>query len=197
MQTDFYFIEALRHDIEDKFDYSFKSATDFDKLERIIKEHSKDTLNASTLKRVWGYSKSSSKPRRTTLTILARIIGFRDWESYVENKRKEIRTESGFIPNTIIDVPRLVSGDIICFKWNPDRRITLRFQGNELFEVLEQENSSLKAGDTFRSLHIREGYPIYCKDVMRASENLGDYIAGEEHGIRDVKLIEKKSGQEE
>ena len=192
METDNYFIEVLKRDIEDKFDYSFKSATDFDKLERIIKEHSADTLNASTLKRVWGYSKSTSRPRRTTLTILARVLGFRDWESYVAKKRYENRTESGFIPNTIVNVSELIEGDTISFEWNPDRSIRLRFLGNEGFEVLEQENSSLRAGDRFRSLHIREGYPIYCKDVIRASENLGDYIAGEENGIHGLKYIRVK-----
>lgn len=56
-----------------------------------------------------------------------------------------------------------------------------------MFEVLEQENSSLRAGDQFRILYIREGYPIYCKDVIRDDRNLGDYIAGEETGIHDLK----------
>lgn len=186
MDSDKYYIECLIRDIEDKFDHSFKSATDFDKLERLIKKNSDDTLNASTLKRIWGYSKSKSKPRRTTLTVLAKILDYRDWEVYVEKKRTENRTESGFIRNTIVNISELTEGDVITFRWKPDRFIRLCYHGTEMFVVKEQENSSLRPGDTFRTLVIREGYPIYCKDVTRNSENLGDYIAGEETGIQDL-----------
>lgn len=182
------FIESLKQDIEDKFNHSFKSATDFDKLETLIKSHSCDTLNASTLKRIWGYSKTDSKPRRTTLTVLAKVLGYRDWESYVNKKRSEKRIESGFISDAIVNISVLKPGDIISFKWNPDRFISLLCRGEENFEVIEQENSSLVVGDTFRVLFIREGYPIYCKDVIRDSVNLGDYIAGEETGIHDLKF---------
>lgn len=187
MDTDRYYIECLIRDIEDKFDCSFKSASDFDTLERLVKNNSKDTLNASTLKRIWGYSKTSSKPRRTTLTVLAKILGNRDWETYVEKKSIENRTESGFIRNTIVNVSELHQNDIISMEWRPDRKLTLRFLGNEKFEVTSHLNTSLQNGDTFRSLAIREGYPLYCKDVIRQCENLGDYIAGEENGIFNLK----------
>ncbi len=191
MDTDRYYIECLIRDIEDKFDCSFRSASDFDTLEQLVKTNSRDTLNASTLKRIWGYSKTDSKPRRTTLTILAKILGNRDWESYIEKKRIENRTESGFIRNTIVNVSELNEGDIITIKWKPDRTLTIRYLCQEKFQVIQQENSSLKVGDTFRALAIREGYPIYCKDVIRNSENLGDYIAGEENGIQILSLALK------
>lgn len=187
MDTDRKYIETLKQDIEDKFNHSFKSATDFDKLESLVINHSNDRLNASTLKRIWGYSKTHSKPRRTTLTVLANVLGYRDWESYVEKKKNEKRIESGFITNSVVDISKLVSGDLISFRWNPGRVITLRCRGKEIFEVIEQENSSLRIGDYFRIPYIREGYPIYCKDVIRDSENLGDYIAGEETGIHALK----------
>lgn len=188
MDTDRFYIECLIRDIEDKFDCSFKSSSDFDNLENLVKKNSNYTLNASTLKRIWGYSKTESKPRRTTLTILAKILGNRDWEGYVERKRKENRTESGFIRNTIVNISELQPGDTVSMKWNPNRSMTLRYLGCEKFEVFEQENSSLRVGDTFRSLAIRDGYPIYCKDVVRNNENLGDYIAGEENGIFSLHL---------
>ncbi len=186
MDTDKYYIESLKRDIEDKFNHSFRSSTDFDKLERLVKTNSNDTLNASTLKRIWGYSKTESKPRRTTLTVLANVLGYRDWENYVEKKKMECRTESGFIPNTIVNISELVAGDIISFRWNPDREIIIRYLEGGDFEVIKQNNSSLRSGDIFRIIYVREGYPIYCKDVMRDSKNLGDYIAGEETGIYNL-----------
>ena len=192
MKQDCY-IESLRRDIEDKFNHSFKSASDFDRLEALIKNHSDshDTLNASTLKRIWGYSKSSSAPRRTTLTILAKVLGSRDWESYVEKKKVDEQIESGFIQNRVVNISDIVPGDTISFKWNPDRTILLRCIDNELFEVAKQENSSLRPGDRFRILYIREGYPLYCKNVIRNQSNLGDYIAGEKTGILDLKYQPK------
>lgn len=189
------YIEALKRDIEDKFNHSFRSATDFDKLERLVRQNSNESLNASTLKRIWGYSKTQSKPRRTTLTVLANVLGFRDWESYVESqKQSECRVESGFIPNTVMNVSELTAGATISFRWNPNRRMTLRCRGKENFEVVEQENSSLRVGDTFRLTHIREGHPIYCKDVMRDARNLGDYIAGEYTGIHALQYSAEDGG---
>lgn len=186
------YIESIKRDIEDKFNHSFKSATDFDRLETLIKNNSTDTLNASTLKRIWGYSKTDSKPRRTTLTVLAKVLGFRDWESYVEKKRAEQRIESGFISNSIVNVSDLIPGDRVCFTWNPNRSIALRCVGKETFEVIKQENSSLRVGDIFRILYLQEGYPIYCKDVRRDNISLGDYVAGEETGIRELQFQSNK-----
>lgn len=184
---DRYYIKCLIRDIEDKFDRTFKSATDFDRLEQMIVRMSNESINASTLKRIWGYTKTTGKPRRSTLTILARTLGVRDWEEYKAIKGQ--RTESGFISHTVLNVGELTEGDIISFRWLPDRCITLSFLGNDSFEVKEQENSSLREGDIFRTLSIREGYPIYCTDVIRNQEKLGDYIAGEEHGIRGLKHL--------
>ncbi len=184
-----YYIEELKRDIEDRFNHSFRSATDFDKLESLVKQHSVDTLNASTLKRIWGYSKTDSKPRRTTLTILANVLGFRDWESYVENKKMSNRLESGFTPNSTISISDLKEGDMISLRWKPNRRIMLQCRDKGLFEVVGQDNSSLRVGDTFRVFYIREGQPLYCKDVLRNSKNLGDYIAGEITGIHDLKIL--------
>ncbi len=181
------YIEALKRDIEDKFNHSFRSATDFDKLERLVSQNADETLNASTLKRIWGYSKTLSKPRRTTLTVLANVLGFRDWETYIKKKMMdECTVESGFIPNTILNISDLRAGDTLTLRWKPDRRITLHCRSKEMFEVMEQENSSLREGDTFRLTHIREGHPMYCKDVMRDGRNMGDYIAGETSGIYDL-----------
>lgn len=184
-------IDSLKQDIEDKFNHSFRSASDFDKLAFLIKSHSGDTLNPSTLKRIWGYSKTDSQPRRTTLTVLAKVLGYRDWESYVDKKKCDKRIESGFISDSNVDISILQRGDIISFKWNPNRCISLLCRGKESFDVIEQENSSLSVGDTFRISYIHEGYPIYCKDVIRDGVNLGDYIAGEKTGIHDLKVESK------
>lgn len=181
------YIERLRRDIEDKFNYSFRSASDFDTLARFITENARESLNTSTLKRIWGYSKTDSTPRRTTLTILANVLGFRDWESYVEKIKSENSVESGFKNETVIDLSNLQPGDTVSLKWNPDRSIVLRCGDEEIFEVIEQRNSSLRAGDILRILYIREGYPVYCKDVIREGKKLGDYVAGEITGIFDLK----------
>lgn len=181
-----FYIAALRQDIEDKFNHSFRSATDFDRLETLIKQNSNDTLNASTLKRIWGYSKSKSEPRRTTLTVLANVLGYRDWESYVESKKTGIIIESGFSSNSTVNVSDMKTGDTLSLRWNPDRQLILRCREKEIFEVIQQVNSSLRVGDTFRLLFLREGHPLYCKDVIRDAQNLGDYIAGESTGIYDL-----------
>lgn len=186
--TDKYYIDCLIQDIEQKFGRTFRSATDFDRLERIISQNSDDRLNASTLKRIWGYSQRRCIPRRSTLTILARLLDCIDWEEYVRRVDIRRRIESGFIPTSSVSVSDLNVGDRISFRWSPDRKTTLRYLGGNTFSVEEQENSSLRPGDTLTTQTISEGQPFYCTDVARSGIIIGDYIAGEEHGIHTLRL---------
>lgn len=178
------YIEYLKHDIEEKFGRTFKSPTDFNKLESLIADSSGTRLNSSTLKRLWGYVKTSSEPRLSTLTILARILGFIDWDEYVENLMRMSRVESGFISVCSINAEKLEPGDIVTLQWNPDRTLKLKSLGDTRFVVLEQQNSKLQAGDTFRTLFFREGIPLYCTSLQKEGvDDTLEYVAGEVNGI--------------
>ena len=56
--------------------------------------------------------------------------------------------------------------------------------GDARFRVREQKNSKLLAGDTFRTLFLREAAPLYCSLLQREGiDEPLDYVAGESSGI--------------
>lgn len=186
--TDRYYIDCLTRDIEHKIGRTFRSATDFDRLESLIAEHSPDRLNASTLKRIWGYSTRRCAPRLSTLTILARILGYIDWDEYVGSIDAARCIESGFISTSTVSTSDLSEGDLVSFRWNPDRKVVLRYLGRNTFRVEQHHNSSIHTGDELQAEQICEGAPFYCTDVTRHGKHLGHYIAGEETGIQALRL---------
>lgn len=75
-------IEALREAIERTVGKKIQTPKDFDFLSQLIEERCGEHMSVSTLKRVWGYVTSNSLPRRSTLNILAQLIGKQDWDDF-------------------------------------------------------------------------------------------------------------------
>ena len=73
-------IFLLKKEVENKMGFSLKAPTNFDALiSRVLKETG-ETLSISTIKRLWGYVSQSSTPRLSTLSILSRFVGYRDFD---------------------------------------------------------------------------------------------------------------------
>lgn len=62
---------------------------DFEKLSEIILEETGVRLSVTTLKRVWGKVKYTSKPTSTTLDTLAAFNGFQSWREYAHREAAE------------------------------------------------------------------------------------------------------------
>lgn len=75
-------IDALREAIETTVGKRIQTPKDFDFLSQLIEERCGEHMSVSTLKRVWGYVDSNSMPRRSTLNILAQLIGKKDWDDF-------------------------------------------------------------------------------------------------------------------
>jgi len=88
-------------------------------------------------------------------------------DAYVVDLMRHNRIESGFITANYLNVADFHPGDIVNFTWNPDREAALKYLGEYRFEVLDQRNSKLMAGDVFKLMFLREGAPVYCTDLRR------------------------------
>ncbi|MDE6017905.1 MAG: hypothetical protein K2G85_03725, partial [Muribaculaceae bacterium] len=82
MNFDQYRLRKLKQAVEETFGRTPGSPSDFDTLSYQILSYTNDKLGVSTLKRFWGYVKSTHIPTRTTLSVLARYAGYRDWDSF-------------------------------------------------------------------------------------------------------------------
>lgn len=78
-------IEKLKQAIEKKAGRTMRSPVDFDRLSYLIHENIREQISPSTLKRLWGYVSSSHMPRYSSLSTLARYIGYPDWDAFCQH----------------------------------------------------------------------------------------------------------------
>ena len=128
-------IEALKTKIEKTMGREMKTPRDFDFLSARIYGFTKVHLSPTTLKRLWGYlqKEQNHKPQVFTLNTLAKTAGYVDWKAFRQSIDEE--GDSDFIINESLKVSALMPGDRIRLLWNPDRAVTIRFEGmdTELF----------------------------------------------------------------
>ncbi len=82
-------LQQLRGDIEENVGSRIASSKDFEWLAATINDRLHERVSVSTLKRVWGYVNTDSTPRLSTLNLLARFVGYADWQDYCDHRREE------------------------------------------------------------------------------------------------------------
>ena len=77
-------IESLCRAVERKAHRRMRTPKDFDALSTIIFDELHIMVSASTLKRIWGYVKTDSMPRPSSLDPLAQYVGYADWDDFMQ-----------------------------------------------------------------------------------------------------------------
>jgi len=89
METQQQDISALCQALEKKAGRRMHTSKDFENLAAGIFEQTHELVSASTLKRLWGYLAEGVTPRRSTLDILSRYLGFEGWDDFCERQTEE------------------------------------------------------------------------------------------------------------
>ena len=180
----------LREDIRKRAGFQDKtlSPSDFDFLESDIKkELPQAAINAKTLKRFFGYDKTpeSSFVRLYTLDVLSQYVGYESWNAYLEHLQLLEGSGSGDFKGEEINVDDLSFGETLQIAWQPNRKSTLKYLGNQKFEITETENSKWQVGDTFFCRHFISGKPLYVDNLTDKNGVLKSsmYVVGEKNGI--------------
>ena len=94
---------------------------DFDLLRNQIFSRLHIFISATTLKRIWGYLPDDVSPRRSTLDILARYLGYIDYDTFATGvTATDDELSSNPIMSRRIDVEeQLDPGDRIRLTWQP------------------------------------------------------------------------------
>lgn len=183
-------LDNLRDDIRKRAGFQDKtlSPSDFDFLEENIKkELSKTFINAKTLKRFFGYDRTeeSSFIRLYTLDVLSQYVGYESWNAYHEHLQLLEGSGSGDFKGEEINADDLSIGDALQIAWQPNRKSTLKYLGNQKFEITKTENSKWQVGDTFFCKHFISGKPLYVDNLTDKNGVLKSamYVVGEKSGI--------------
>ncbi len=189
MANDNYCIECLKNDIERKVGRSIKSPIDFDYLSNKIKMERNETLSSSTLQRLWNYVATTSKPRVSTLSLLARFLGHSCWDSYVGNLMRTNIIESDYVTTRLIRVHDLQPGDCLRIGWNPNRECDIKYIGDYLFVVLASKNSKLQVGDRFMAMSFSIGNPLIISNLIQNGNAPSEYTAGRKNGLTILEIL--------
>ena len=179
-------IAALRREIETAVNRRLATPKDFDALREMIFSRLHILVSATTLKRIWGYLDDNVCTRRSTLDILARYVGYADFEAF-ENGAA---AEGGELPSNPIMARRidvdeqLQPGDLLRLTWQPGRVCDVEYRGERLFCVVASQNTRLCAGNTFKCSLMIEDEPLYIDSLIADGSAPVAYVCGKRSGIR-------------
>ena len=184
--TDELLTEKLKEYVENVAGFNMCTPKDFDNLAQSVFKETGSLLSSTTLKRLWGYirEKRQQTPRNTTLNILSKYIGYTDFATFGKFQLIDGECESDFLTNNCLHAKSLLKGENIRLMWHPDRVVTIRHDGYEVFSVVESVNSKLSAGDTFRCGLIVEGEPLYLSQLIHEAGEPMSYVCGSEGGVK-------------
>ena len=171
--------------------YEPTTPTGFNDLSRQIRQITGDTLSLSSIKRLWGYIPYDGEFSPTTLNILARYNGMRDWESFRKSLSENTVAddESGFHDSDIIDTNRYRPGDRIELSWNDGKACELECVGQMRFRVLRSENIKLKTSDTVTLHTLCIGQPVYISDIIRGDIHYTAYVGAKKGGLLSIREL--------
>jgi len=181
-------ILILRDMVEKSVSRKIKTPADFQFLTGVIQERCKETLGVTTLKRIWGYVDGYDSTRYSTLSILARCVGFRDWDDFLENHALEGES-SNLVLGVALYASEIPTGTCIRITWAPDRRVLLRHLGKGIFKVVKSENSKLKPDDTFHCTCFIIGEPLYLDSFVRNGNPPSLFVVGNKGGLTNVEHV--------
>ena len=184
-------LQYLLELVEKQYGRKLSTTTDFESLSVIIEKATGELLSSSTLKRLYGYVSLNTVPRKTTLDILSRFIGNRDYETFRISLSNDPQFSSRFFSAKTVTTSELKAGDRLRIGWPANRIVTLNYLGNDLFEVETSVNASLVKGDRFRQVSFMKGYPLYLSRILRDGDYTPAYVAGMNSGLNLIEIVKE------
>lgn len=180
-------LPMLRADIEAALGHALTLPRHFSALSDTVFRRLGVMLSRTTLMRLWGYVDEPVTPRRATLDILSRFLGYDDWHHYLAARplaAAEAESNPLLMARHISVSDDLEPGQRLRLTWHPGRVCVVEYQGGLTFAVVSSERTRLQPGDTFRCALITDGEPLYLTHLLRAGEPPVSYVCGRHHGVR-------------
>ena len=177
-------IVRLRLAVEQTAGRKMRTNRDFELLAKSICEKTKAKISPTTLKRIWGYLDYQSAPRSSTLNVLARFIGYSDYDAFCQASDDGLLPSNPIVGRHINVQQSLVGNDEVTLTWAPDRVCRIRYLGNLQFQVIQSQNTRLQPGDYFQCSLIVEGEPLYLSNLLQNGRMATNYVCGKRGGIR-------------
>lgn len=186
-------LEALVKITNENLGYEPSTPSEFNDLLWHIKKATGDSLSLSSIKRLWGYVKYNGEFSLTTLNILARFNGMKDWESFKKRIEKVVPLtndeDSGFHSDSMVDTGKYRPGEKIALRWNVGKGCVLECVSHMRFKVTKSMNIKLKEGDIVTLHTLCIGHPVYVSDIQRDELHFTSYIGAKKGGLLSIKEL--------
>jgi len=186
-------LKYLLAEVEKHYGRKVLTTTDFEALSVVVEHECGEMISASTLKRLWGYVTNNSVPRVSTLNVLCRYLGIRDFSEFCKKMKESAENDSVYFSTKTVCLSDLLAGTRLRIGWMPDRIVEITLQDSGRFHVDSSMNSRLLEGDEFEASSFMLGYPLFIPMVYRDGEALASYIAGQQHGLTTLEIITIKN----
>lgn len=191
MSVNLQHITLLRQLVEESADHRIETSNDFIFLSGEIRGRLNENLSVSTLKRLWGYVDGYASVRPSTLDILARFVGFPDWETFVSDYCEVEGVQSSHrVVSESLFAKDLNVGDNVEIRWNPNRRLLLNYLGDNMFTITESENAKLKVGDQFLCQRFILNQPLFV-DVLDNEGQTAVFVMGNKGGLTKIAITNR------
>ncbi len=182
-------IHELKKQIEQNLKRKMRTPNDFIFLSGAIWERTNNVMSPTTLKRLWGYLDGADETRYSTLTILSKFLGYNDWDEFIN----QLSTKEGSDPilSPHVNSKDLQIGDYVFVSWEPNRRCSFRYLGNDKFIVETAANSKLKEGDTFLCSLFILGEPLYLTELIQGKNPPVAFVVGNKGGLCELRKVAK------
>ena len=144
-------------------------------------------VGATTLKRLVGFAQDERTPHASTLDAIACYLGYAHWVelSKIENNGnsdfdssdEEVRS-ADLQPDAIVEITYL-----------PDRKVSMKYLGNNHYQVEESLNSKLQVGDELEIQNFVLHHPLLVLNVWRSGKSMGQFTAGRVSGLSSVRIL--------
>ncbi len=136
------------------------------------------------MKRLIGFAEDERTPHASTLDAIARYLGFAHWE---ELSQIEDKGNSDFdTTDEEVRSADLQTDAVIEVTYLPDRKVRMKYQGNNRYQIIESLNSKLLVGDEVEILNFLLHHPLLVLNVWRSGQTLGQFTAGRVSGLSSI-----------
>lgn len=188
MNTTAHHIDNLRRLVCEAARCEAYTPGDFYTIMGFIESRTHEPIGLTTLKRLWNYGGLHSTPRRSTLNLLARAIGYRSYDDFCEH-RVDPTPSSDILLGQGIKASDLPPGAQLMLRWNPGREVIVEHLGNNTFRVIMSEGSKLQVNDTFQAAVFAVGHPAMLSNVVHEENSWPLYEIGQQGGLTLVRHL--------
>ncbi len=178
----------IRQLLEKRLGMAIRRPADCETLALDMESATGEHVGVNTVKRLLGFKPDEREPRLTTLDIFARYLGFGNWEE-LQGLDSKSNSSFGSQPDALM-ASDIVVGQTVTITYLPDRRVVLRKLRDDVFAVVDSENSKLHVGDEATVSSFMLHYPLPIARVGRNGQNLGNLLLGKVSGLTSIDVSE-------